>query len=99
MIVASWLAAAIGVGVLSRVGGRAVGVAVPKEVGDALWALMFYLWIVLFLPRLSGLAAAGAAVAITFAIEFLKLYHAPWLDALREDRFAGFLLGHTFLWH
>ena len=98
-VVAAWLAAVVAAGVLSRVVGRRAGVAVPKEVGDTLWAWMFYLWVVLCLPRLPGLAAAAAAVAITFAIEFLKLYHAPWIDALRADRYAGFLLGHTFLRH
>ena len=70
-----------------------------KAVGDVLWATMFYLWVLLVAPRLSIFSVTGLTLAITFATEFLKLCHAPWLDSLRNGRLAGFLLGHTFYWH
>jgi hypothetical protein len=69
-----------------------------KSFGDTLWATMFYLWIILLLPRMGILPAAAITLALTFAIEFLKLYHVAWLDALRAQRIPGFLLGHDFYW-
>jgi hypothetical protein len=27
-----------------------------------------------------------------------RLYHAPWIDSLRQIRVAALLLGHGFLW-
>ena len=73
----------IAVGIWSRVpNGR---FPLPfKAVGDTLWATMFYLWALMLLPRLSMFVAAGVTLAITFSIEFLKLYHAPWIDAASE---------------
>ena len=49
-------------------------------------------------PNLNLLLAA-ITLAITFAIEFLKLWHAQTLEALRAARLSGFLLGHAFYWH
>jgi hypothetical protein len=60
---------------------------------------MFYLWFVLLAPRVRPTAAAALTVCVTFAIEFLKLYHAPWIDEFRANRVAGFLMGHGFYWH
>jgi hypothetical protein len=71
---------------------------VAKDFGDALWSVMFYLLVLLARPRMACVAAAGWALGIACAIEFLKLFHAPWLDALRANALSGFLLGHTFLW-
>jgi hypothetical protein len=98
--VAGLLALVIAVGVASRLGARAahLPLLLGKEFGDALWSVMFYLLLLLARPRAPVLTAAVLAMAVASAIECLKLWHAPWLDALRAGRFAGFLLGHTFLW-
>jgi hypothetical protein len=98
--VAGVLVGVIAVGIASRLGARAANLpaVLGKDFGDALWALMFYLLVLLAWPRARVTAAAALAMAIASAIEFLKLCHAPWLDALRANRFAGFLLGHGFLW-
>jgi hypothetical protein len=70
-----------------------------KEFGDVLWGAMFYLWIILLAPRIRVSVAATIAIGVCFAIEFLKFYHAPWFESVRDNRIAGFLLGHTFYWH
>jgi glycopeptide antibiotics resistance protein len=93
----SFLAIVIGVGVWSRLGASQTPF-IGKELGDILWGVMFYLWVLLVAPRISIMRAAAASILICFGIEFLKLYHAPWLDSLREDRIAGFLLGRHFNW-
>jgi len=49
--------------------------------------------------RRSFAVAVAMTVGITFSIEFLKLYHAPWIDSLRANRIAGMILGHAFFWH
>jgi hypothetical protein len=86
-------------GIASRLWPRFLPGIISKEFGDTLWASMFYLLIILAVPRVRPWRAAVVAIAITFAIEFLKLYHAPWIDRLRAGGFIGFLLGHRFLWH
>lgn len=92
------LVAVVALGLFSRTPAGRLPWA-EKEAGDVLFATMFYLWAVLLMPRLRPTAAAAIAVAATFSIEFLKLYHAPWIEAVRANRLAGFLLGHTFYWH
>ncbi|MDB5297519.1 MAG: rane protein [Phycisphaerales bacterium] len=92
------LAAVVALGLFSRTPAGRLPWA-TKEVGDVLFATMFYLWIVLLAPRTRPAVAFGTAVAVTFAIEFLKLYQAPWLDAVRKVQPFGFLLGRTFYWH
>jgi hypothetical protein len=70
-----------------------------KYAGSMLWALMIY-WIVsaLFAQRRLlpvGLISGGIAAAV----EFLKLYHAPWLDAFRLTLPGILVLGRHFsLW-
>ncbi len=64
--------------------------------GDALWAtLVYFLWAFLF-PlrpyRLHFLLAAGTAAAV----EFSQLYHAPWIDSLRQTLFGRLVLGSGF---
>jgi hypothetical protein len=69
---------------------------VVKYGGSALWALMMY-WVVSTLLR--GLRIPLAAVVsatIAAAVEFLKLYHSPALDAFRLTRPGTLLLGRFF---
>jgi hypothetical protein len=40
---------------------------------------------------------AGAALAISFAVEVSQLHHVPWLDALRSTRLGALALGQGFL--
>jgi hypothetical protein len=92
------LAVVIAVGFESRLGPIRSPWA-PKEVGDTLWAVMFYLLFVFMFPTLQPLRAATAALVVSFVIEFAKLWHTPWLETLRAQHFSGFLLGHGFYWH
>jgi hypothetical protein len=70
-----------------------------KYAGSMLWALMIY-WIVsaLFARwRLPMVALISGVIAA--AVEFLKLYHAPGLDALRLTLPGILVLGRYFsLW-
>lgn len=66
--------------------------------GDTLWALALFLFLGLLLPRKHTITLALLALAIAFAIEFSQLYHAPWIDSLRDTRPGGLILGFGFLW-
>ena len=38
------------------------------------------------------------AVAFSAAIEISQLYHAPWIDSIRQTTVGGLILGFGFLW-
>ncbi len=66
--------------------------------GDALWATMVYFVAAVVWPRASHRSLGIGAIAFAFCIELSQLYHAPWIDGLRENRWAALVLGQGFLW-
>jgi hypothetical protein len=67
-----------------------------KYAGSMLWALMMY-WIVsTLLGSTRLLTVAFISGAIGTAVEFLKLYHSPGLDAFRLTLPGILLLGRYF---
>lgn len=66
--------------------------------GDALWALMVFFGFAFLFRRKSSLWVATAALIFSFVIEISQLYHAPWIDAIRQTRIGGLVLGFGFLW-
>lgn len=69
---------------------------VVKYGGSTLWALMVY-WIVsALLPSWRLFAIALLAGVIATAVEFVKLYHSPALDAFRLTLPGILLLGRFF---
>jgi len=69
-----------------------------QYLGDSLWALMvFFLWALLLKTRTTSLIA-GYALLFSFGVELSQLYHAFWIDSLRQTRLGGLVLGYGFLW-
>jgi hypothetical protein len=69
---------------------------IVKYGGSMLWALMIY-WIVsALLPSRRPIAVALVAGAFATAVEFMKLYHSPALDAFRLTLPGILLLGRFF---
>jgi hypothetical protein len=66
--------------------------------GDTLWALMLFLLISTMFVGTSLAVRAATALAIAFLVEISQLYHAPWIDTIRQTRLGGYALGHGFLW-
>src|SRR6478672_10879195 len=66
--------------------------------GDTLWALAAFLGIGLFLPRASTRTNALLAMALSVAVEISQLYHAPWIDSIRQTTLGGLILGFGFVW-
>jgi Protein of unknown function (DUF2809) len=71
---------------------------VAAYAGDTLWALAAFLGIGLFLPRASTWAIACLTMTFSVAVEISQLYHAPWIDAVRQTSLGGLVLGFGFLW-
>jgi hypothetical protein len=69
---------------------------VVKYGGSMLWALMIYWVVSSLLPRWRCVSAALLAGTIATSVEFLKLYHAPALDAFRLTLPGILLLGRIF---
>ena len=90
------LAVVIGLGLASRAYDGLFPNALGKYPGDALWTVAVYLgWKLVFpamVPWKLGLMALGQSVGV----EFLQLYHAPWLDGIRGNLFGHLLFGSTF---
>jgi hypothetical protein len=91
-------AATIGVGLMSRRFRAELPGFVGAYAGDVLWAAMVYLLIAAVWTRASVRRVAGGAAIFSLAIELGQLYHAPWIDALRQTRAGGLVLGFGFLW-
>jgi glycopeptide antibiotics resistance protein len=66
--------------------------------GDTLWALLVFLLTGFLLPKKSIFFNALVALIFSFGIEISQLYHAAWIDAIRQTRLGGLILGFGFLW-
>ncbi|KUO53500.1 MAG: hypothetical protein APF76_11865 [Desulfitibacter sp. BRH_c19] len=66
--------------------------------GDTLWALMvFFLFGFIFKTAKTRWIVA-LTLLFSFSIEISQLYHSQWIDALRQTRLGGLVLGYGFLW-
>jgi hypothetical protein len=88
----------IGLGLLSRRCPQLLPAALDKYPGDALWALMVFCGIGFLRPKLPTVCAAMAALAFSCAVEFFKLYHAPWIESVRATLPGRLVVGSVFLW-
>lgn len=86
------------VGLASRRYSEHLPYFIATYAGDTLWTLMVFLLIGFLFPSLSTLKVAIIALLFSFGIEFSQLYHAPWIDDIRQNRFAALVLGRGFLW-
>ena len=92
------MAAVIAAGLWWRSAANPVSPFLHKYGGDALWALLMFLGFRCVLIRASILRVTLVSLAFCFAVEFSQLYHAPWIDAIRETRLGGLVLGSVFNW-
>lgn len=67
-----------------------------KYGGDALWSMVVFFGLGTLFTRVTTLRVALMAVAFSWAIEFLQLYHAPWIDSIRSTLLGRLVLGSTF---
>lgn len=86
----------IGAGLLLRCGWLPRDAIFVKYGGDALWSLMVFLGCGWIAPASPTLRLAAIAVVISWVVEFLQLYHAPWIDGIRSTLPGRLVLGQTF---
>lgn len=66
--------------------------------GDVLWALMVFLMLGFLFTKIETLSVALLSIVFSYLIEISQLYHAPWIDAIRQTTLGGLVLGFGFLW-
>src|SRR5271165_5485284 len=90
------LACLLGIG--SRRYAHALPGFIAAYAGDTLWALAAFLGFGVLLPRASTRTIAVLALAFSVAVELSQLYHAPWIDSIRQTTLGGLILGFDFVW-
>lgn len=88
--VAAVLTVAAGLGIRALAQG-----SVAKYAGDALYTVLILTLVVLVAPRVRPLAAAGTALAFSWAVELLQLTGVP-AELSRMSVVARLVLGSTF---
>ena len=71
---------------------------VAKYGGDTIWAGQFLFLLRLIFPRASLLALACVNYGLGVLAEISQLYHAEWIDKVRDTVIGEALLGMGFLW-
>ena len=66
--------------------------------GDVLWALMLFLAVSFVLADRPLFQRCIISLVLAFAVEVSQLYHAPWIDGIRNTTLGGLVLGFGFLW-
>jgi hypothetical protein len=92
------LAFACGLGIGSRRFAGHLPSFVATYAGDTLWALALFLLLGLIMPRVATARLAVAALILSLLVEVSQLYHAPWIDSIRQTKLGGLVLGFGFLW-
>jgi len=86
----------IGTSLLWRSGLLPLSNFITKYGGDALWALVVFLCFGFVYPRSMTVRIAFIAVCFAWSVEFLQLYHAPWIDGIRSAGLGRLIIGSTF---
>ena len=66
--------------------------------GDVLWAMMVFFFIAFIFNKKSTIFIIFWAIIFSYSIEISQLYHAPWIDAIRNTTLGALVLGFGFLW-
>lgn len=91
---AGWAAVVIVAGLASRSASASfLPGFVRAYAGDTLWSLMVFLALGILFPGARTPVLAGAALGISFAVEFSQLCEVDWLNRLRANRFGALVLG------
>lgn len=93
---AALIAITIALGLASRRYASSLPWWLAKNAGDGLYATMVYFGFAFLRPRARTLHVAVAATGFCFAIEFSQIYQAAWINAVRDTRLGGLILGHGF---
>lgn len=88
----------IGLGLGIRRLGHGLPPLLYKAIPDALWAMMVGQLFALLIPKKPTTTLALFAFVFSSGIEFSQLYHADWIDGLRNTTLGALVLGSGFAW-
>ena len=88
--------AVIALGLASRRGYMPFPSVLQNYPGDGLWAWVVLLCVAWVRPAITRTRLVAWSLLIAFAIEFLQLYQAPWIQAVRTNKLAYLVLGNGF---
>lgn len=71
----------------------------PKWIGSILWGTMVFFIMGFILRDKTTQYTVIIAIAFSIGVEVAKLYHTPWMDAVRYTTIGGLILGHVFSWN
>jgi len=71
---------------------------IPTFFGDTLYAVMVYFGMRMLFINNNSKMTSVLALVFCFYIEFLQLYRAEWLLAIRRTTLGHYVLGQGFLW-
>jgi threonine/homoserine/homoserine lactone efflux protein len=86
------------VGLASRRFRQHLPTFIGEYSGDVLWALMLFLVVSFVLAGRPLFQRCIISLVLAFAVEVSQLYHAPWIDSIRNTTLGGLVLGFGFLW-
>ena len=86
------------IGLLSRKYESIFPQFINLYLGDAIWAMMVYYFFRTFMFKQSLYRHALLCLMYCYFTEISQLYHADWIDAIRNTRLGGLVLGFGFLW-
>lgn len=85
-------------GILSRKFSYLLPEIINTYLGDAIWAAMIYVMMAFVFANKLPKQIAIFSLSFCYAIELSQLYHAPWINAIRNTTFGALVLGSGFLW-
>ena len=85
-------------GLSSRRFARSLPNFIATYAGDTLWALVIFTGFGFLFTRWPTRRVFIVALLFCYAVETSQLYHAPWIDTIRDTRLGGLMLGYGFLW-
>ncbi|MCY7894162.1 DUF2809 domain-containing protein [Bacillus vallismortis] len=86
------------IGLGSRTFSSVLPDAVNPYLGDSLWAAMIYTGCAFLFQKMTTIMTGTISLSFCFFIEISQLYHADWIDQIRDTSLGGLVLGYGFLW-
>lgn len=68
------------------------------DIKDAAWAMMIYFLFRIVFPGTGYVKIVILAALFSLFIEISQLFHAEWLDKVRETYLGQIILGSSFVW-
>ncbi|MBU3218288.1 DUF2809 domain-containing protein [Clostridium estertheticum] len=88
----------ISLGLYSRRMANVIPNYMNLYLGDALWALMVFIALGFVFREMKTKVVAIIGISFCYLIEISQLYHASFIDNIRETTLGGLVLGYVFSW-